>query len=124
MTKPGKSSNWCDPEKLKGFVGEIEGLHEQRASAHSVYMDECKGIKEQEGEVYLTAKAAGVPKRALRSVIQVRAAERRAENIRAKLTAATQNEHDQIRHAIGDLADTPLGQAALAKSTNGPQATV
>jgi hypothetical protein len=64
----------------------------------------------------LEAEKAGIPKREFRAVMRTRQLENKLEAIRDGLQADEQETFDQIRNALGDLADLPLGQAALAKA--------
>lgn len=48
--------------------------------------------------------------------MKTRQLENKLEAIRDGLQADEQETFDQIRNALGDLADLPLGQAALARA--------
>jgi uncharacterized protein (UPF0335 family) len=77
------------------------------------YMTKCKGPHGDIKSILDEAKKAGVPKASLRAVVKSRELERKAVKQRAELgDLDLQDKYDLIRHALGDLADTPLGQAA------------
>jgi uncharacterized protein (UPF0335 family) len=114
--KPGH--NGFDPQTVNSFVARVENRHEELLSERSKYMLACKGVREEIKEILDEAKDAGIPKRALRSVIKVRDLEAKAEKVREELEAEDQESHDQIRLALGDLADLPLGQAVLHPDTS------
>lgn len=117
-----KHGNGFDPDKCKSFVDRIESLHADIASEMSAALNACKQIHGDIKIVYQEAKdEAGIPKKALKRVIKVRALERKAEEMREELEGEDQDSFDQIRHALGDLADTPLGQAALAEKDVRPE---
>lgn len=106
--------NGYDPERTRQCVDRIEALDRKKEAAHMAYMAECAVFAEDKKAVYDEAKDAwGIPKRALKAVIKVRATERKLEAMRDDLEADDQDSFDQIRHALGDLAETPLGAAAL-----------
>ena len=100
---------------VKGFVKELETLEEERLQAHSLYMKKCAKLKEQAGDIYDAAKEKGIPRKALRTVIKVRQAENKAERLREELEQDEQDSFDLLRLALGDLEDTDLGKAAMAR---------
>src|SRR5947207_127521 len=87
-----------DCDALQSFVGRIELLHDER-----------DGITASIANVYREAKDAGFDKKALRQVVRERALDpdERIENY-ATL--------DNYREALGMLAGTPLGDAAIANN--------
>jgi uncharacterized protein (UPF0335 family) len=101
------------PERVKNAVGEIEDLLSKKQRLHMGYMSECRSINEDIVAVYDAAKGSGIHKKALRKVVKTRELERKVASIREDLEAEDQETFDQIRHALGDLAELPLGQAAL-----------
>lgn len=92
---PGHNSVARD--HLKAFVERIERLEEEK-----------KTIADDIKDVYAEAKSNGFDTKALRSVIRLRKqdADERAEQ---------QAILDTYLHALGMLADLPLGQAAMAR---------
>jgi uncharacterized protein (UPF0335 family) len=111
------AGNGFDSAKVQSYTDRIESLHADIASIMSAAMNECKSVHGDIKLVYDEAKAeAGIPKKALKKVIQVRALERKAEQKREELEGDDLETFDQIRHALGDLADLPLGKAALQRS--------
>lgn len=107
------STNGYDPDKVQNAVARIEALIADKASIMGTAMSECKAVQADIKLVYDEAKEAGIPKKALRTVIKARELERKAAAVRDNLEAEDQDQHDLIRHALGDLADTPLGRAAM-----------
>lgn len=110
--KPGNSG--LGNTEATEFVDRIENLLRQLDSMKGAYMAECKGVREDIREVYSEAEDQGLPKNALRAVVKTRELERRADECRGSLEGEDQNAYDKIRHSLGDLAELPLGQAALA----------
>jgi len=100
-------------KRVCDFVSEIETLMGDRDKLREKCSEKCEVISEQIGEVYATAKEAGVSKKALKKVVRTRELERKAAAEREKLEGAEQDTFDKIRLALGDLAELPLGQAAL-----------
>ena len=86
-------------ERLRSFVERIEKLEEEKA-----------GLGADIREVYEEAKGAGFDTKIIRMVVKER-----------KMNAEARQEQqallDVYRHALGMLADMPLGKAALARLT-------
>lgn len=113
---PGKS-NGFDPEDVRNAVDRIENLKADIASIMGEALNECRGVHVSIKDVYDEAKSEhGIPKKALRSVIKARELERKARAVRDNLEPEVMDEHDMIRHALGALADLPLGEAALERA--------
>lgn len=116
-------SNGFNPEKTKDFVDRIESVIDDIASATDEHMAHCKSLRGDIASIYDEAKDAGIPKKELKAVVKTRALAKKLESIRDALEGESQDTYDMIRHAIGDLADTPLGQAALRDAPGAPGQT-
>lgn len=97
MTKPGDNS--IPREQLKSIVERIERLEGEK-----------KATQDDIRDVYAEAKGNGFDVKALRAIIRLR-----------KQDAAERKEHEAIletyMHALGMLADLPLGKAAIERAT-------
>lgn len=113
--RPAGSGNGYPPNLVKGFVKEIEALDQEKIDLHMKYMARCGKLNEQKGEIYDAAKDKGIPKKALRTVVKIRATEAKAEKLRDDLEQDEQDSVDLLRLALGDLEDTDLGKAAMAR---------
>lgn len=108
--------NGFDPEVVGNAVKRVESLEADILAARMKYMSEARAIKGDINIVMGEAKDAGIPKKELKAVLRSRALERRAAAARDDLEDSDSiDTYDQIRLALGDLDDTPLGQAALAE---------
>lgn len=106
-----------DPERLKHLVDFVEEQEQKIASIMGEAMAQAKAHRGHISDALKDAKKAhGVPVGELRAVIKVRSLERKAKAARDDLDLAERETFDQIRHAIGDLEGTPLGDAAVAKA--------
>ncbi len=115
-TKPART-NGFDPGKVQGYVERIESLHADIATEMATALNACRQIHGDIKQVYQEAKdEAGVPKKALKKVVKARGLERKAAECRADLEGDDLDSYDLIRHALGDLADTPLGAAATDRA--------
>ena len=113
VTKAGH--NGFDPEKAKSFVSRIENLNDDMETLKAEHMSKCKAVREDIKDVIAEAKNEGIPASALKAVVKVRALERKAAAERDNLDNEIQGDFDNLRLALGDLAETELGQAALDK---------
>lgn len=89
MTTLGSNS----ANQLKSFVERVERLSEEK-----------KSIADDLRDVYAEAKSNGFDPKALRAVVKLRQWEKEA-------LEAFETNVEMYRHALGDLADTPLGRA-------------
>jgi uncharacterized protein (UPF0335 family) len=98
MPDIGHNSGGIAGDRLLSFVERIERLEEEKAAL-------AGDIR----EVYSEAKGTGFDVKALREIVRER-----------KQDAADRQEREAIldcyRRALGMYAETPLGQAALAKA--------
>lgn len=89
------------PDLLKSFIDRIERLEEEKAS-----------IAGDVKEVYAEAKASGLDTKIIRKIVAMR-----------KKDAAERAEEQAILeiylHALGMLAETPLGRAAVKRQFGG-----
>lgn len=113
--------NGFDPTMTAEFLDRIMNLHGDLATEQSKYMLECKTIRGDMAVVYDEAKDKGIPKKALKAAVKKRILERKIENIREDFEGDDLDNYDLVLQALGDLGDTPLGAAALAKTGNGAE---
>lgn len=104
--KIGDNSNLTADEtkKLKKYVAEIE-----RVGA------EIRELSSERAQIYKSAKEDGLDNRVLKETVKLRRMP--AEQLNAHL-----NRVDAFLHALGMLADLPLGQAAMAREGVGATA--
>jgi len=99
MSEIGHNSTNFAKDQLKAFVERIERLEEEK-----------KTISDDIRDVYAESKSNGFDVKALRAVIRLR-----------KQDAQERREQEAIletyMHALGMLADTPLGKAAIERAT-------
>ena len=111
-TKPG--NNGYDPEKVKQVVGACEGLLSDIAKVKSENALKCKDLKAEIKDIIDDAKTRhGIPKGAIRQVLKIHEYEDKARRARDDQEEEVQNSIDMVRHALGDLADTPLGLSVV-----------
>jgi F0F1-type ATP synthase membrane subunit b/b' len=108
---PGAGHNFG--ELAKTFVERIEWRLSDLDKHKAEYKAMAKVIREDIALVIDDARRAGIPKRELKAVVKSRELERRIAAVRDELATVERETFDQIRMALGDFSDTPLGQAAL-----------
>lgn len=110
-------SNGFNPEKTKAYVERVERLNDDITSIMLTALSKCKEVHGDIKIVYDEAKDTdGIPKKALKKVVKARQLEAKARKVREDLEGDEQDSFDMIRHALGDLAELPLGAAVLAKT--------
>ncbi len=92
------SLSTADRDKLKSLVDRIEAIEQERAD-----------LAEDIRSLYAEAKSAGFDAAALRQIIRLRKQDKSERDARQAIV-------DEYRAALGMLADTPLGQAAIARA--------
>lgn len=97
MSDIGHNSNGAANEQLKSFVERIERLEEEKT-----------GLTSDIRDIYTEAKSSGFNVQVMRQVVRLR-----------KMDAAKRQEREAVLdlylHALGMLAGTPLGEAALRR---------
>jgi uncharacterized protein (UPF0335 family) len=111
----GVPSNGYPKGKVQDLVKRIENVEDEIASAKGIFMRKCAKLREDQKDIYEEAKGAGIPRKALRKVVKVRKLESDAEAVRDELETEEQDQFDLLRHALGDLDDDKVKEAALAR---------
>ena len=119
--QPGIGHNGLS-EQGKAFVERVENLNRDLATMKADYMNECKSVRGDIKEVLNEAADAGITRKTIKTAVEVRALERKAKQARDDLDIADRDTFDNIRLALGDLADTPLGAAATGPAPAQPGA--
>lgn len=95
MTTPGH--NGVDASQLRSFIERVEKLEEEK-----------RAIADDIKDVYAEAKGVGFDAKQIRKIVAMR-------RIDADKRAEEQAILDLYMSALGMLADTPLGQAAIER---------
>lgn len=107
------TANTYSSKLAKEVIGEIEDLDDKIASAKASNAKRCRDLMEKKKTIFERAQAKGIPLKPLKVEIKSRSLDRQ----KARLIAGLENEErDQLanlQQSLGDLASTPLGQAAI-----------
>lgn len=110
--KPGH--NGYNREQIEGYVNEFEEHDEAIAEIMRKAREACQPhVDDQKAIVKAAAENAHVPKKVFRAMLRERSLERKRDAVRGTLSEDQQETLDQVKHALGILADTPLGGAVL-----------
>lgn len=105
--------NGYDPEKAQQVIGACKELYGEIAELKADNAAKCKDKHSEIKDIIDDAKKSyGIPKGAVQTVLKIHNLEDRARRARDDQPPEKQDAIDQLRHALGDLADTPLGQSA------------
>ena len=116
----GHNGGMPPADVLLDFTHRVENLYDELASEKGEYMNRARQIRESIARVLVEAKDAGIPKKEFKTVIKARQLENRLEHLRDDLEPDEVETFDQIRHALGDLSDLPLGRSVLDKAGDRP----
>jgi hypothetical protein len=79
-------------------------------------MQKCKRIREAMANDYDTASNRGISKKLLKKIVKERELERKIEGLTDDLEPDERSELEMLIEKLGEFANTPLGQAAMAKA--------
>lgn len=119
---PTHGGNGFNADQAKAFKARVESLMGDLAVERSEYMNNCKSIRADVKIVLDEAKAAGIPKKEFKQVIETARLVNKINSIREDLVGDEQDNYDLLVTALGGFGELPLGQAALARAgthTNG-----
>src|SRR5690348_13404687 len=100
---PSKS-NGFDADKLQGYIGRIEDIETEISSTMGAAMRECKTLRDDIRDVVTEAKDAGIPVKALKAELKLRALDRDKAKIVARLDQEDEQSLEAIQSALGEFA--------------------
>ena len=115
MTRILEGKNRASPSEAASFVDKFDELEKEIASERGIFMSKCKAIREKQKELLDDAKSQGVAKKLVKSIVAAREHEAKAKALRDDLEDEDRKFFVDIRKALGDFADSPLGAAAVER---------
>jgi len=115
MANPA-SANEPSAEHVVEAVEQIEKLFGDMLSEKMAYMKKCKDIRKIIADEYETAGNRGISKKLLKTKIKERDLERKIDGLTKDLEDDERSEYEMISEKLGEFAELPLGQAALARA--------
>jgi hypothetical protein len=116
------ATNGYDGEALKRFLKSIDKQHDELDKLKSEHMSNCKGPRGKIKETMKAVREAEINMPAFRVELKKHLEMRKHEKRVAALEADEADALQLIEEALGEYADTPLGQAAIARSKKGASA--
>jgi uncharacterized protein (UPF0335 family) len=77
--------------------------------------DECLPGRDDQAVIAKEAAEAGFSKKEFKTLLRKRRLEKKLEHVADSLDDGQRETYDQFLHALGELSDLPLGQAAADK---------
>jgi uncharacterized protein (UPF0335 family) len=114
-----RGSNGFDPVVAKRWMGEVDKHLDRLEELKIDHMNKAREVRDDLKAVFEVAKSAGIPRRVLMDAVKLRQLKDKINSIEEPEDAEHGESLEQFRHALGDLADLPLGQAAVEKKAAG-----
>lgn len=111
--KPGMTNGY-DGNKISSFLDRVKNLEEEIASIMGGAMAEAKQRRSDIKDIYAEAKDAGYPMKPLKAEARLRKLDRDKAKVVAGLEQDDLETLEQFQTALGPLASTPLGEAAIS----------
>ena len=115
---PQHGTNGFDPKQLNGYLSEIDVNDIEIERLKEDCKRECEPYRERIKDIIKAAKDAGINMAAFKVVLAEHRAEKRIDRRIAALDMADRADYEAMVDALGLLADTPLGEAALRRALN------
>lgn len=115
MARILEGRNRANPEEMASFIDKYEQLEQECLREKMAYMERCRRIRQQQKELLDDGKTQGLPKNVVKAVVKARELERKVEALMEELEDDAQQVFKDIREALGDYAELPLGQAAVSR---------
>lgn len=113
--KTAAKRNDASDDDLIAVIRECEAIDEDILSERGAYMAAAKRLREKKNDTIDAASdRLGITKKAIKAKLRERATLAKADRIRSDLEDHDAIDFKRLTEALGDLADTPLGQAATA----------
>lgn len=115
MTRILEGRNRANADEMASFVDKYEEFEREKLARKMAYMAECAKISGRQKDLVDDAKSQGLKGNVLKAIVKARAHERKAAAIEEALEDDDARDFQDIREALGDYADLPLGAAAVAR---------
>lgn len=116
--------NRASADEAASFIDKFEELEKQVDSLRGEFMAKVKKVREAQSELLDDAKSQGVAKKVVKTVVEARRLEAKAKEKMEDLEDDDRVMAVDIRKALGDYADLPLGAAAVDREDRTTSAIV
>jgi uncharacterized protein (UPF0335 family) len=110
------AGNGYNKQLLQALLSEIDDADDRLASLKGEYMANCQPVREDIAAVFQQAKDKGVGVKAFRILVSNHRLEKSKRRNEQKLDLDQRADYEQMREALGVLAELPLGEAALREA--------
>lgn len=115
MTRVLEGRNRANADEMASFVDKYEELEREKLREKMTYMERCRRISEQQKELLDDAKSQGLPKNVMKGIVKLRDLQNKIEAIADNFEDDQLQVFKDIREALGDFANLPLGAAAVER---------
>jgi uncharacterized protein (UPF0335 family) len=123
MTRILEGRNRANADEMASFVDKYEELENEKLREKMSYMERCRRISEQQKDLLDDAKTQGLPKNVVKAVVKARDLEKKVEALMEELEDDAAQIFKDIREALGDYGDLPLGKAAISREEQDDERT-
>ena len=106
--------NGFDKDEVQSFVDRVENVDAKIDEIMEKAKKDCQPHRDDIKEIKNDASDEGLAKKPFNALLRRRKLLRKAEAVEDALNEQQKDDFIHMAHALGDLADTPLGQAAMS----------
>jgi uncharacterized protein (UPF0335 family) len=115
-------SNGSDVAEAAKYLKRINPIDDELAAMRADYMNACKGPRASLKNVMAEVREAGLSMPAFRETLTLHRQDRAAQKRADALEADDREALERMVQALGEYADTPLGQAAMERAQSHEEA--
>jgi len=101
---------------VRGFLQEIDRVDDELATLRGEYMQACQGPRQELKDIMTAAADAEIDMSSFRVLLKEHRDARAHAKRLAELDLAQRASYAEMITALGELATSPLGQAAISKA--------
>lgn len=116
MASSAKPTNGFKKSELKAFIDRVETVEDKIASETGEFMASVKGKRGDIKDILVEARESGIPMKALKAELKLRALDRNKAKVVAGLEQDDRDTLEAMQEALGDFASSPLGAAAIKQA--------
>lgn len=109
-------SNGFDGQRLGEFIRRVEACQAEIDSVMQDAKDACASHRDDIAAIKKEAAEAGFSKTEFSAVLRKHRLEKKLEHVADSLDSEQKETYEQMLESLGELAETPLGKAALDRT--------
>lgn len=107
--------------QLRQLLDRIANVQKEIDGVMDAAKGECSPLREDIAAIKKEANEKGFSRKEFNALVRKDRLERQIKAIPSQLDADQQDRYEDMLHALGELAETPLGQAAAEKHPGKPK---